>query len=453
MAKTEQAKEGEIKLTDLVSVNPKQLQEFQGWEDKLRKVAKDNPFVEIVDTKTYELAKKRRTALKTGRTSTEKQDKTLGSLISGFRKTLSGLKDELINIVKPSEEKQQEEIDRWEKQKEKEKIAKQKEEEARVKRIEDKIEEISSCFSDLILNLTFENISDSDIKVGMLKEDASNFDFEEFDPVFENQFEKDLKSYELAEQKVIDQHKKYVELEKLRKEKEEREAKEAQEKQRLEKEKKLNEQRSRLESKKNELISLISDSDFNSEDSVIEEVKKAQDAVSKMVDSPIKSEALQSMVFVKQFLESKQINWKHERQEFEKNQVLKEKTIEPLKDSKTEGSEGFNEFISQNDTVSGQSKEGSFLSDEGKEITVNDAEVVEPIIDSEKGQEIIQNDIDTDLYDRFWNEIQLISNKLDAVNSEYLSQVSKQINIDSFKNACISLEEFKTDLENFIGLE
>ena len=42
-----------LKLDDLKVSN---LPELQGWKDKQEKLVKDNPFVEIIDNKTYEQA-------------------------------------------------------------------------------------------------------------------------------------------------------------------------------------------------------------------------------------------------------------------------------------------------------------------------------------------------------------------------------------------------------------
>ena len=59
-----------LQLSDLKVNN---LPELQGWKEKQEKLVSENPFVEITDNKTYEVACKRRTALLKGRTELEKQ--------------------------------------------------------------------------------------------------------------------------------------------------------------------------------------------------------------------------------------------------------------------------------------------------------------------------------------------------------------------------------------------
>ena len=63
-------KKDALQLEDLKVSN---LPELQGWKEKQQKLVEENPYVEIVDNKSYEVACKSRTALLKGRTELEKQ--------------------------------------------------------------------------------------------------------------------------------------------------------------------------------------------------------------------------------------------------------------------------------------------------------------------------------------------------------------------------------------------
>ena len=110
-----QVEEKGLQLSDLKVSN---LPELQGWKEKQEVLVKDNPYVEITDNKTYEVACKSRTALLKGRTELEKQDKLVASKLSTFRKDVKTETDNLIAITLPFEEKQQIEVKRYEEIKE-----------------------------------------------------------------------------------------------------------------------------------------------------------------------------------------------------------------------------------------------------------------------------------------------------------------------------------------------
>lgn len=63
----------EIQLINLEKFSVAQLPELQGKKEEIKSVIEANPIVNIVDTETYEAAKKSRTAVKTLRTSLEKE--------------------------------------------------------------------------------------------------------------------------------------------------------------------------------------------------------------------------------------------------------------------------------------------------------------------------------------------------------------------------------------------
>ena len=103
------------KKFEIATLDSANLVELDGFKQSQLKLVEDHPFIEITDPASYKKAKASRTALKTGRTTIEKQDKLIGSKLSSFRKETIAKKDELVSITKPHEEKQQVEIDRWEK--------------------------------------------------------------------------------------------------------------------------------------------------------------------------------------------------------------------------------------------------------------------------------------------------------------------------------------------------
>lgn len=95
-------------------------------KEQLENLVKENPFVEIKDTKTYELAKKRRTNLVKGRTEIQKGEKAIASKLNAFRKDVKALAENLVGITLPAETKQQNEVKRYEEIKQKEKEEKER---------------------------------------------------------------------------------------------------------------------------------------------------------------------------------------------------------------------------------------------------------------------------------------------------------------------------------------
>ena len=66
----------EVKELSLV-VDLAELPAFQGAEEKQRKLIEENPFIEITDNKSYELAKQYRTTLRGGRYELQNGEKTI----------------------------------------------------------------------------------------------------------------------------------------------------------------------------------------------------------------------------------------------------------------------------------------------------------------------------------------------------------------------------------------
>lgn len=141
-------------------INEAQLPELAGLKEKQMAAVKENPFIEIIDTKSYDEARKRRTALKTARTEIEKQDKLIVSKINDFKNRVKAVSQELVNITKPHEEKQQEEVSRWENIKEQERLEKLRKDEERKQAIQKKIQDMFTEETALLANANISNIDE-----------------------------------------------------------------------------------------------------------------------------------------------------------------------------------------------------------------------------------------------------------------------------------------------------
>lgn len=162
---------------DLEKIDPRQLPELENFKDLQLKAVEENPFVEIEDNKTYEVAKKHRTALVSSRTTLEKQERLITSKLNDFKKKVKDVTNELIEITKPHEDKQQEEVKRWEQIKEEERLEKLRIEQERVEGIKNEIAKLKSGWE--------EKISGSTVRELESIEFESAFDFQEFQSEFE----------------------------------------------------------------------------------------------------------------------------------------------------------------------------------------------------------------------------------------------------------------------------
>lgn len=160
-----------------------QLPELQGLKEKQLQIVKENPFVAITDNATFEAAKKARTTLVSARTEIQNQDKLIASKIKKIRDAVAGISKDLISITLPHEEKQQEEVKRWEAIKEAEKAEKQRLEDERIGSIKEAIEKVINEASAKIEALNFERIESLkvDFEQNLYKTDASQFEEFELD--------------------------------------------------------------------------------------------------------------------------------------------------------------------------------------------------------------------------------------------------------------------------------
>lgn len=252
----------ENQIFEIEKIKPSQLPELQGLKEKQLQIVKENPFVEIVDNTTYNEAKKARTALKTARTDIEKQDKVIASKIKAFRDMTMEVTKSLIAITQPHEEKQQEEVTRYEQIKEQERLEKQRLEEERKAKIKAKIDDIIQTATAKINNLSFEMIETLrvDFEQNLYKTDTS--EFEEFELDFNEKIrgvkqllEQKINNLKEAEAQRLENERLKAEREKLEAEKKEQEERlraerEAIEKKQREEQEKLEAERRALEAQK-----------------------------------------------------------------------------------------------------------------------------------------------------------------------------------------------------------
>ncbi|WP_347216651.1 hypothetical protein [Chryseobacterium sp.] len=228
-----------LKIENLKASN---LPELQGMREKQLQTIKDNPYVEIVDNKSYDDAKRARTALVTARTEIQNQDKLIASKIQEFRKSVSTVSEELISITRPHEEKQQQEVKRWEKVKEEERQERLRQEEERKNNIRNSI----SCIIDeaymKINKCSFETIDSLkvDFEEGLYKTELSQFeefelDFNEKLIQLKNAFSSKIKTLEEVEAQRLEKIRLEAESKKLEEEKAKLEAERKAEEERLKK--------------------------------------------------------------------------------------------------------------------------------------------------------------------------------------------------------------------------
>lgn len=204
---------------ELLKLDPNNLVELDQWENKLKTLVDENPFIEITDKKTFEEAKRRRTALKSGRTEVQKQDGLIATFLNNFRKSTKSKNEMLVSIVQPHEEKQQTEIDRFQVILDQEKEEKERLENERIEGIKNQIEFCKNTLQSFIDHLVFENI---DLAIDDFKKYSKRcfdeYDFQEFQFLFDESVEElEKKLYSRIDDVKLEHEK---ELERLKTERE-----------------------------------------------------------------------------------------------------------------------------------------------------------------------------------------------------------------------------------------
>lgn len=248
---------------DLSTIDPLSLSELKNWEEKQHEIVKENPFVEIADTETYNEAKKRRTALVSARTSIEKQDKLVASKLKEFRSKVSEASGKLIEITLPHEQKQQEEVKKYEAEKDREREEKAEKERQRVQAIKDNIEKHFIALEAITESMVFETIEESDQKFRDYLDSINRDDFDEFVELLDEKLNSEVSVFGREKERLTNEENQRLENERLKKEAEEnaRKAHEA--------EKKLAKEREEMRLKKEE-----EDRIFSEEQAKIEADKK-----------------------------------------------------------------------------------------------------------------------------------------------------------------------------------
>lgn len=200
-------------LLVLENLNVNELLGTENWKEKQEKIVAENPYIEVIDNKTYDAACKSRTALLKGRTSLESQDKLLASKLTSFRKLISEESKSLIAITQPHEEKQQIEVKRYELIKENEKLEKQRLENERIAGIKAKIDEIESDSYALIQSMDYGSILPTNAKLSDFIH--GDYDFEEYDVLFEQVASRIQKSVQEKVDNLTEKENNRIEKERL----------------------------------------------------------------------------------------------------------------------------------------------------------------------------------------------------------------------------------------------
>lgn len=170
---------------ELATFNIDEVSNLTVFENKQKKLVEENPFIDIDDTKSFSAAKKARTALRGGRTDLDKQSKLITQKINEFKGLVKNETERLIQITRPHEIKQQQEIDRWEAEKKREKEEAERLEQERKLGIQNAINRYKQKCTEIIDGMHHENIVDviQSIESNSLRF-STEFDFMEFFPDF-----------------------------------------------------------------------------------------------------------------------------------------------------------------------------------------------------------------------------------------------------------------------------
>lgn len=299
---------------DIEKLDPAQLPELKGLKEKQLQIVKENPFTEITDNASFEVAKKSRTILVSARTDIEKQDKLIASKITKFRKMVGDVNESLIAITRPHEEKQQNEVRRYEAIKENERLEKIRIENERIEKIKDSINGIYNTAIAKIESLKFDVIESLKVDFEQNLYTTPTAQFEEFSTDFSEKLEiirqrfsaKEIQLNELETQrleaerlkaeklKLEEEQKAFAEKERLANEKAAAEQKRIQEVQKAQQDKidaerkkfeedqkiaqkKIDDERKKLDDEKNVLVKAEAEREMLAEEKRILEEKAAKD--------------------------------------------------------------------------------------------------------------------------------------------------------------------------------
>jgi hypothetical protein len=177
----------EVAVIDFTKFDIQQLPELHGKKEEIKKVIKENPVVKVTDNASYELAKKSRTAVKTLRTSLEKEKKEVNDRIKkSVLEVVANEYDSLITSVRNDENARQEEVTAWEEIKENERLEKLRAEELRVFMIKDKISEFRQFWEGQIPYVTFDVVEEMKSEFEKRVVDFDRASLAEFEVLFDD---------------------------------------------------------------------------------------------------------------------------------------------------------------------------------------------------------------------------------------------------------------------------
>lgn len=180
-------KENKVAVIDFTKFDIQQLPELQGKKEEIKKVIKENPVVKVTDNASYELAKKSRTAVKTLRTSLEKEKKEVNDRIKkSVLEVVANEYDSLISDVKSDENARQEEVSAWEEKKEQERLEKLRLEQERLDGIKKSIGEFRQYWEGKFLLLTFEGIESLSVNFKSVLNQHDRSVYQEFEVLFDD---------------------------------------------------------------------------------------------------------------------------------------------------------------------------------------------------------------------------------------------------------------------------
>lgn len=181
---TEKTKK-ELAVIDFTKFDIAQLPELKGKKDGIAEIIKANPIIDVTDNASYELAKKSRTAVKTLRTSLEKEKKDVNDRIKkNVLDVVANEYDLLISDVKSDENARQKPVTDWETSKENERLEKLRLEQERVDGIKGRISAFFMNWSAKISSLQFANLLDFEVEFGETLVNYDKSKLQEFEVLF-----------------------------------------------------------------------------------------------------------------------------------------------------------------------------------------------------------------------------------------------------------------------------
>ena len=179
------AKETQPKF-ELAEFKVNQLSELQNKKAEIQKELKKFKYVEIVDNSSYEEAKKSRTGVRSIRTSLQNEQKEVVKKIKDFiTNPVTEEYSKLINDVLPIENKQQEEVTRYEDIKERQREERERLEQNRVDGIKSSIGKFREFWEDKVSKLTFAEIESIKEEYSVAVVEFDRKSLEEYDVLFE----------------------------------------------------------------------------------------------------------------------------------------------------------------------------------------------------------------------------------------------------------------------------